>query len=365
MRVLMISKACIVGIYQRKLECIAQEGVELLTLVPPSWKDERGEMHLERAYTDGYQLEVIPIHRNGDFHTHYYSQLGTWMKKFRPQVVHIDEEPYNLSAWQMMFHACRVGAKTVGFSWQNILRHYPPPFAWGEKYMLRHLDALIAGSESAQTVWREKGYQKEMAVIPQFGIDPVLFQPKTRPDRPFTIGYFGRFVPEKGVDLLMDATFALEGDWRLRLLGSGPELTSLKAKAESSGFADRIEILDAVPSTEMPNQYHEIDVLVLPSFTKPNWKEQFGRVLVEAMSSGVPVIGSDSGAIPDVIGEGGIIFPEGDTNALTHALTSLRADGVSYQNQQTRGRAWVLQHFTHQQIASATVALYQKLNPSA
>lgn len=61
MRVLIISKALVVGIYQRKLELIAQQGIDLLAITPPSWKDERGEMPLERAYTAGYRLETLPI----------------------------------------------------------------------------------------------------------------------------------------------------------------------------------------------------------------------------------------------------------------------------------------------------------------
>ncbi len=107
LRVLMLSKACIVGIYQRKLEAIARLGVELLTLVPPSWKDERGETKLERVYTEGYQLQVIPITFNGNFHLHYYPTLGEWISRFRPHIVHIDEEPYNLASWQALYHARR------------------------------------------------------------------------------------------------------------------------------------------------------------------------------------------------------------------------------------------------------------------
>src|SRR5262245_10840037 len=121
-RVLMLSKACIVGIYQRKLEEIARLGVKLLTLVPPSWKDERGETKLERAYTSGYGLEVLPIALNGDFHLHYYPSLGQHIRQFKPDIVHIDEEPYNVASWQALYHARREGAKTLFFSWQNINR---------------------------------------------------------------------------------------------------------------------------------------------------------------------------------------------------------------------------------------------------
>ena len=95
MRVLMISKALVVGIYQRKLELIAEQGVDLLAITPPSWRDERGDLPLERVYTDGYRLETLPIRFNGNFHLHFYRGLGAAIRRFQPQIVHIDEEPYN------------------------------------------------------------------------------------------------------------------------------------------------------------------------------------------------------------------------------------------------------------------------------
>ncbi len=358
----MISKALVVGIYQRKCETIAARGVELLTLVPPSWKDERGETSLERVYTNGYRLETIPIIRNGDFHLHFYRELDTWVNNFQPDILHIDEEPYNLSAWQGLYHARRTGAKSVLFSWQNLDRHYPPPFSWGESRALKQADALIAGTESAANVWRHKGYQGKLPVIAQFGTDGDLFRPaETRPERPFTIGYFGRLVEEKGVNLLLEAAANFGGDWRMVILGGGPERAALEAQAEHLQIADRVEFRGSVASVEMPAQYHDIDVLALPSLTRPNWKEQFGRVLVEAMASGIPVIGSNSGAIPGVIGDTGLIVPESDVPALTDALSNLGEDSTLYAELASKGRARALAEYSHEGVAEKTVALYQEL----
>jgi glycosyltransferase involved in cell wall biosynthesis len=362
MRVLMISKACIVGIYQRKLEEIAKLGVELLTLVPPSWKDERGETLLERVYTNGYRLEVVPIYRNGDFHLHFYGGLGEHIRRFRPDIVHIDEEPYNLAAWQAMFWAQRVGARTLFFTWQNICRRYPPPFSWGERWMLANVQHAIAGTDSAADVWRAKGFTAPISVIPQFGTDAKLFSPlPLKPKQPFSIAYFGRLVEEKGGHLLIEAVSRLSGDWRLYILGSGPQRDLLEAQAERLGIREKITFKGWVASTEMPNQYHWLDVLVLPSLTRPNWKEQFGRVLIEAMASGVPVIGSDSGAIPDVIGDAGLIFPEGNVDALTETLSRLQNDSTLWGKLEGAGLARVLAHFTHEQVAAATVEVYQSM----
>lgn len=362
MRVLMLSKACIVGIYQRKLEQIAQHGVELLAVVPPSWKDERGEQPLERVYTEGYDLRAIPIALNGNFHLHWYPTLGRVMQEFQPQIVHIDEEAYNAATWQALWLARRHKAKSLFFTWQNIERHYPPPFSWGETWVMRNVDTALAGTQSAADVLRAKGYTKAIEVIPQFGTDPDLFQPASeRPERPFTIGYLGRLVEEKGVSLLLEAASHLRGAWEMLFVGGGPLHEALVQQAQALGIAERVVFVGQVPSTEMPRHYHALDALVLPSLTRPNWKEQFGRVLVEAMASGVPVVGSDSGAIPDVIGEAGLIVPEGHCEALTRALQTLLDQLEERERLAQAGRDRVLRHYTHDQVAAATVEVYRGL----
>lgn len=356
----MISKALVVGLYQRKLELLAGHGIDLLAITPPGWRDERGEMALERAYVAGYTLETLPIANNGNFHLYFYRGLAERLRAFQPDLVHIDEEPYNLAAWQALYHARRAQAKTVAFSWQNLNRRYPPPFVWGEHWALSRLDGLIAGTDSAADVWHAKGYNGPLAVIAQFGTDGELFRPAAqRPERPFTIGYFGRLVEEKGVRLLLDACAGLDGDWRALLLGGGPLRAALEAQASQLGIAERIRFHAQVPSIEIPAWYHQIDALVLPSLTRPNWKEQFGRVLVEAMASGVPVIGSDSGAIAGVIGAGGLIVPEGDRAALTAALRRLRDQPGLRASLAAQGRARALAEFSHASVADQTAAFYQ------
>ena len=363
MRVLMLSKACIVGIYQRKLEHIAAAGVDLLTVVPPTWEDERGPMPLERVYTAGYTLHATPVRFNGQFHLHYYPALPALIRAFSPHIVHIDEEPYNLATWHALWHARRAGAKTLFFTWQNIHRTYPPPFRWGEAWVLRHADAAIAGTQSAADVYRAKGYTGPLAVIPQFGVDPALFRPvRQRAVRPFTLGYIGRLVPEKGLDVLLTALAQLKGAWQLRIVGGGPQRQDLEQQAAALGIHQRITFVAQVPSTQMPAQYHQLDALVLPSLTRNNWKEQFGRVLVEAMASGVPVIGSDSGAIPDVVGEAGVIVPEGDPHALADAIRRLRDESGRQAHLAQLGQQRVQTHFTHAQVARQTLAVYRTLH---
>jgi hypothetical protein len=100
MRVVMVSKALVVGAYQRKLEELARLGeIELTAVVPPEWRDRRSHVKLERAHTTGYELVVAPLLFAGQYHLHFYPTLGAILKRARPDIVHMDEEPYNLATW--------------------------------------------------------------------------------------------------------------------------------------------------------------------------------------------------------------------------------------------------------------------------
>jgi glycosyltransferase involved in cell wall biosynthesis len=363
MRVVMLSKACIVGAYQTKLEEIAKHpDIQLTVVVPPFWRDERGVIPLERAHPNGYALLVAPMRFNGQFHFHYYPTFSSILQRVRPDIVHIDEEPYNLATFLAMRAARRVNAKTLFFTWQNILRRYPPPFAWMEAHVLRHADYAIAGNVDAIDVLRAKNYRGKASVIPQFGVDAAHFAPAAKNISPiFRIGYAGRLVAEKGIDVLLDAVAKLNGEWKLTLLGSGPHKTNLQTHAHQLGIASRVHFDAPIPSTQMPTFFHSLDVFVLPSRSRANWKEQFGRVLIEAMACEIPAIGSTCGEIPNVIGDAGLIFPEGEVVALSNHLAQLQNDSARRIEFGKRGRARVLAQFTHAHIAEETVRVYRAM----
>jgi glycosyltransferase involved in cell wall biosynthesis len=373
----MLSKAVVVAAYQRKLEELARlPGVELVVLAPPAWRDSRGETHLDRVYTTGYDLITTPIALNGHFHTHFYPRLGQALLAARPDLVHVDEEPYNVATWQALRWAARHGRPALFFTWQNLLRRYPPPFDWIERYSYRHSAHAIAGNQEAQQVLLAKGYPGPMTVIPQFGIDPQLFDRAVQsplvspsPQHGLTVGYAGGLVPEKGIDTLLHALAICQraaGDadgpsCRLLVAGGGPQQADLEQLAAQLDLGQRVIFLGRVGSTSMPAFFASIDVLVLPSRTTPTWKEQFGRVLVEAMACQAPVIGSDSGEIPHVIGDAGLIFAEGDAHDLASQLSLLFADPALRAELGRRGRARALAHFTQDRIAAATYQVYQQM----
>jgi glycosyltransferase involved in cell wall biosynthesis len=360
-RVVMISKALVRGAYQRKLEELAKlPGVELTLITPPSWIDGGHRVALERRYTAGYELVVAPIRFEGRFHLFHFVGLGRLIADRRPDLIHVDEEPYNLATLQALHHAGRLGARSVFFTWQNLYRELPLPFRLIERYSYARAAHAIAGNADAVDVLRRKGFRGPTTVIPQFGIDPELFKPAAAPagQRPFTVGYVGRLIARKGLLDLLTAVAGLAGDWRLELIGAGPLEDELRVRAAALGIADRLGIRTEVPSTEVPRVLAELDCLVLPSLSTPSWVEQFGRVLVEAMACEVPVVGSDSGEIPRVIGEAGLVFPEGDAATLRERLASLANDPGERRRLGRLGRDRALAHYTQASVAEATWRVY-------
>jgi glycosyltransferase involved in cell wall biosynthesis len=135
------------------------------------------------------------------------------------------------------------------------------------------------------------------------------------------IGFLGRFTHAKGLQLLMNVLDELGMPWRALFVGAGPMEGQVRAWA--SRLEDRVRICTDVGHNEVPAYLNAMDVLAAPSQTTANWREQFGRMLIEAFACGVPVIGSDSGEIPFVIQSTGVIVSERDEIAWTHALRAL------------------------------------------
>jgi glycosyltransferase involved in cell wall biosynthesis len=111
----------------------------------------------------------------------------------------------------------------------------------------------------------------------------------------------------------------------------------------------------------MPAYLKGLDILVLPSRTIPHWKEQFGHVLTEAMAAEVAVIGSDSGAIPEVIGKTGLLFPQGDIEALRGHLVYLIEHPDERQRLADAGRQRALALFSDASIGQNTLQVYRQV----
>ena len=364
MKVLIVSKILVVAAYRRKLEAIAaRPEIERLVAVTGSeWREPDGRRipFEPSATSDAYDLRMEPLWLNGSYHLFIWPRLGRLIREVRPDLVHIDEEPYNLATAHGTWLAKRAGARSLFFTWQNLLRRYPPPFNLFEQSVFANSALGIAGSQEALEVVRKKGYCGDAAVIPQFGVDPDLFAPTERPpDGPPVIGYMSRLVEEKGLLVLLEALSGLPGDWRLHVVGSGPLEITARRKAAQLGLTERIDWERGLASMLVPERLRSFTLFVQPSLTRRHWKEQFGRAVMEAMACGVPVIGSNSAEIPHVMGGAGLIVPEGDPVALRAAIRRVLGDAALHRDLAVRGRQRVLECYTHARIAEQTVTAYR------
>ncbi|HXH48146.1 MAG TPA: glycosyltransferase [Terriglobia bacterium] len=367
----MISKALVVGAYHGKLREISKLGVDLSVVVPDRW----GGQKLEDLQADGYELLVTDCRFNAGIpersthHFHYYPGISNIVEREDWDVVHIDEEAFNFVTYHSARACGRKGRRVVFFSWQNLMKRYPPPFNFFEHWVFDKALAAIAGSEEVLEIMRRRGFSKPVSVIPQFGVDPSRFRRqeaetlrrKLGLNGAFAVGFIGRIVQEKGLDTLVKALGLLPQDSVLVLIGSGPYRAKLESLVRELGLEKRIRWAPWVNSEEVPEYMNAFDALALPSRTTRAWKEQFGRVLIEAMACETYVVGSDSGEIPNVIGDAGLVFHEGDERALADQLRKLMGDSSLRESLGRRGRERVLERFTHAKIAMDTVDFYSRV----
>jgi glycosyltransferase involved in cell wall biosynthesis len=369
MRVLMISYTSLIQeLYHAKpRELAALEGVELTVLVPPAWRELwGGRRELEVTKAGSYKVEIAPVYFEGSLHYAVFREkIGHLIRTLQPDIIDIEDEPFNAGSAQAVYLRNRLArkARIVMHASQSDVKRYPPPFSLFEKYSLRNVSAFLARSGEAREVLRTKGYEGPVEVIPH-GIDPGPFNWKKEDAKSslglggsFVVGFVGSLVHHKGLDILVRA--ARDMDCTVLLIGDGSEKESLIRLGAQLGMSDRLRIHPPVAHREVPRCMAAMDVFVLPSRTVGNWREKFGRVLLEAMAAGVPVVGSASGEIPRVIGEAGLVFPEDDVEALASFLRRLRAEASLRAELSEKGRAHVSGTYSWSLIASRTYEVYR------
>ncbi len=353
---------------QAKAEALCKhQDLEILVVTPDRYCE--GETHwrypVPPATTD-FQWQVQRVHFPwsglGKWYLQWYAGLAETVRRFQPDVIDVWEEPWNLLSAQVCLVRKRHCPRAVLISEteQNINRVLPPPFEWFRKYTLREADFLIGRSREAVQVAKNKGYEGPARVVGN-GVDTQLFSPQNREASRerfgmtgFAVGYAGRLVSEKGVLDLVQAFDALPSDTGLWLCGDGALMSSLREKG------DRVHLMGSLRRKNLAEFFSSIDVLVLPSRTTATWKEQFGRVLIEAQACGTPVIASRSGAIPEVLGNSAILYTEGSIAELADALQKLRGDAELRQTMAEAGRARVGAFYSWDSIALQMRDVYRE-----
>lgn len=293
------------------------------------------------------------------WYLHYYPGLGRLVREVAPDVIHLWEEPWSLVAMQAIRVRRRLAPKAslVLEVDQNILKRLPPPFEQMRRHVLKRTDLILARSPEAETVVRANGFTGPTMQI-GYGVDRSGFAPHDKELAKsslglagFVIGYVGRVIAEKGLDDAIDALAMSNEPVTFAIMGEGPHLEQIRQRASSRNVADRIQYFGWCKPEDVARFMSALDVLLLLTRTTGAVREQFGRVIIEAHSCGIPVIGSTSGAIPSVVGKGGWIIPERDPQALAGLLRDLRQNPEAIRTAGEAGKAQVNERFTYESVA--------------
>ncbi len=310
-------------------------------------------------------VRLVRVWRSEDPHRGLYRTLGFGLRRTAPDIIHAEEEPDSLAALHIAI-ARRLAApraRLVLNTWQNVNRRKRAAVEWVLGRTLAASDAVICGNQGAVTVLREMGYRKPAPVIPALTLDSSVYYRRevTRLAPGFTVGCIARLVPEKGVDTAIRAVAALGAPATLAVVGEGPLRSALGELAGTLGLGPSTRFLGPRDPDGVAAFLSAIDVLVVPSRSSPVWKEQFGRVIVEAMGCGTPVVGAASGAIPEVIADAGLLFREDDAGELTERLRDLRASEARRSELARLGLEWVVSAHSPARRANETIDFYHRL----
>ena len=298
-------------------------------------------------------VHFLPV-RGSNMRLWRFDGLRELLDRRKPKILMLDYDPGTLIAVECGHWARRNGAKVACLSYDNIIRHVMAELrssvpagirAAGARALARAarsgVDHVFVLSGDSEKVMEHFGFGGRISRIP-LGFDPATFHPdpearvRIRNELGLTettFAYFGRLVPEKGAHLLIEALDRIR-DRRWHLLMdrfsdyTHPYVAELARLIESKGLSDRVVYFDA-NHEEIADYMNAADIVVMPSIETPRWKEQYGRVAAEAMACGRVVVVSDSGALPELVGDAGVVVPQRDLGRVHEVLGSLADDAAA------------------------------------
>lgn len=317
---------------------VQSRNIELTVIVPQQLKVDRVYDSSEwlcvqrEENCDGYCLVPVPLRNPFNYGQGFETEsLRRFIQQIKPDIIHVLDEPTSGYLSQVVLQRFRTSRhpKVLFYGFDNLpfRLHLPSRLVW--KLVWSQIAGGVAANSETLKNLRAAGFPRSRPLERIFwGIPTDIFRPMDRNvlkkemglDCEHIVGFVGRLVSEKGLAWLLAAMKRLPSNIHCLIIGSGPMRGKLELWSELPSLAGRVHLLDAKPVAELPRYLNCMDVLAVPSLTTIDWKEQYGRVIAEAMACGVPVVGSDSGAIPEVIDSAGLIVPEGDVTALAEAL---------------------------------------------
>lgn len=371
LRVLTIGHSYVIRLNRSIARRTAEDpSLEVTIAAPRFFQGDLRPLDLEEDPGAPYRLVGLPARMTRHIHVYQYGGLGDLIRPGAFDVVHAWVEPYIVAGWQVARATMRGKARYLFRTAQSLSKRFPPPFSAIERYCVGHASGWVAGGGLVYENLVRRGYPADTGRVITLAVDENEFYPDdasgqaTRRelgllDGPI-IGFVGRLDASKGLDILMNALEGVLGRWNLLALGSGPYRETLEHWAAARGWSDRVRV-HLAKHDEVPRYLRAMDMMVAPSQTMPNWKEQFGRMLIEAFACKVPVIGSDSGEIPFVIDQAGLVVGEKDVEGWTTAIAGLLESPGRRRELAEAGLARCHERYTATSVARQYVELYHTL----
>jgi glycosyltransferase involved in cell wall biosynthesis len=362
-RILLVSTAYIDPANRGKPRALAARGLEVTVAVPQRWREPTLGLWLESSWerTQGVEIFPVPVRGAGDPAGAQFRRraIAALVRDKRPDVVQVEEEPDGLLAARVVKVARAQRVPIVAFTAANT----PARGLFARlrrRRALRRAAGVLAASGDAATLARADVGEHPLRVLPQLGA-AVPTVPEHLPHDGLVVGYMGRLVARRGLDTLLEALAANRAErWQLIVVGDGPDRERLETLATEWRLAARVRWTGSLPPARIGALWPELDVLVLPSRPEASWREPTAHVLIEAMAHEVAVVGSDSGAIPETIGDAGVVVPAGDPAALAAALSGL-ADPAVRRPLAQAGRARVMQQYSDDAVAERTIQFWKEI----
>ena len=364
-RALVISRVYADPSARGKLRALAGLGATVAAAVPDRWVPAGLVEQQQTSWGDDGGVRTVPVPIRGSAlpAANPFWHGGTvrgLLTDFRPELVQIEEEPWSNGAAAIARAARRLRIPYV------LLTRESQPVSRSTLATLRRNRALagaagvISVNELAGRLALKGHPSLPHRTIPQLGT-PLPLAVDRAAHTGLAIGFVGRLIHEKGLDLLFRAAVKLVGRWTITVVGTGPAQEELESLAERLGIAGRVTWLGALPRAAVETVWPRLDVVVVPSRNTPRWVEAVPRAALDEMAHGLAVVGSTGGALPETIGEAGLVVPEEDVGAMSETLQRLHDDPAEVQRLGLAGRRRAMDRYTDAAVAERTLAFWREL----
>lgn len=353
MRAIIVSHTYTNPAARGKLRSLVGQGAVVAAAVPARWTPHATAEPLHTTFAEDSGVRIVPIPA-----TWRSSALRRLLTDFRPDIVQIEEEPSTRVAAAVTRMARQLGIPAVVFTAESVPREHRFLARTRRHRTLSRASGVMGANAVATGLVRLEYPGLAWTAVPQLGVT-VPRALAVEPHPPLAIGFVGRLIPEKGLDVLFRACVRLHGAWTLTVAGTGPAQEELEGLAGRLGIASRVTWLGAIPRPDLAALWPRLDCLVAPSRSTAQWVETCPIQVLEAMGNGVTVVTSDSGALPETVSGTGLVFREDHLGGLVDALSRLLADGELRTRLAAEGRRRVIAEYADDAIARKTLAFWR------